>query len=93
MSRRVELSSTAERQVEECYLYASAVWDENTAQDYVAGLFATLRVLAAVPRAGRLVGRHRRFRYERHLVYYRATKTALFVLRIIHERRAPSAHR
>jgi plasmid stabilization system protein ParE len=92
MTRRIELSTAAERQLEECFLYASAAWDERAAEQYIAGLVATFRLLAAMPRAGRHIGAFRRFRYERHLVYYRATKSALFVLRVIHERRAPASH-
>jgi plasmid stabilization system protein ParE len=92
VTRRIELSAAAERQLDECLSYASVTWDADTAHDYVAALLRTLTLLAAMPRVGRRIGKYRRFRYERHIVYYRATRTHLFVLRIIHERRAPASH-
>jgi toxin ParE1/3/4 len=72
--------------------YSVREWGEEQARDYVAGLELACNSLGRHSRLGREVDGFRRWRYERHLIYYVARERKVLIVRILHERMIPSRH-
>ena len=82
------LSNRADSDPTDIYLYSFRGFGEGKADAYVAGLSERLQRLADSPRLGRPAEIRPdllRYRYGRHLIFYRTEATGIFVVRILHE--------
>lgn len=95
-SVKVELTEEAEADMQEIAVYSLLTWGEVQAADYVEGLTVAMHALVHF---GQL-GRHdpdlgvRRWRHERHVIFYRIETYAskaqvVLVVRILHEKQMP----
>jgi toxin ParE1/3/4 len=74
--------------------YTRGAWGEEKARDYMRTLRTACETIGRFPRLGpRSVVRHyRRLTVESHTVYYRVTKEAVIIVRVLHERQKPQRH-
>jgi len=72
--------------------YSLREWGEVQARNYIAGLELACGTLGDHFALGRDVDGFRRWRYERHLIYYRVSGDELLIVRILHEKMLPSRH-
>ena len=85
---RLELSERARRDFRDILSYTLKIWGERQLADYRSKLDSALRAIAQDPAAGRQsvkpglmvvsAGKHR--------IFYRSAGTAIYVIRILHER-------
>jgi plasmid stabilization system protein ParE len=84
-------------------VYSLREWGEDQARDYMDGLELACRDRARHFQLGREVDGFRRWRYERHLIYYvvdaggsareqNTDGTDLVIVRILHEKMLPARH-
>lgn len=86
----IEISPAAERDLDEMAVYGTAEWGEDRASAYVDRVEDEIDRLARFPGMGISCGVDvRRWRYERHLIFYRVVGDTLRVERILHERQLP----
>jgi plasmid stabilization system protein ParE len=92
VKRPIVYTTEAEHDLFKAFLYGAAKWDIPTADAYIAGLRAVCESLRKYKELGRAVGKRRRFRQERHVIYYRVTKTHLVIDRVLHDAQLPKKH-
>jgi toxin ParE1/3/4 len=90
--KRVLYRPKAVADLKQVLSYSRKEWGDALAEDYLAGLEATCSSLGKFPRLGRQAGDYRRFRYERHVIFYRSERAQIIVVRILHERMVPKRH-
>lgn len=85
------LTRAAMADLDEIWDYSSKTWGPDLAEAYVADIFACFDRAVAMPESGRdrsvLVPGARSLTTGRHLVFYRQIKSAVVILRVVHERR------
>jgi toxin ParE1/3/4 len=93
---RFELADAAAADVSEIARFTIERWGKAQAATYIDALEARLRLLAERPQIGRqrneLAGGLRSFRFESHIIYYRAADFGIHVMRVLHQRQDPHRH-
>lgn len=88
---RYRLTRAAAADLDGIWTYTVGEWGTAQAEAYLTELFACFDRAAAQPGTGQdrsaFVPGARSLRAGRHLVFYRATKDGIAILRVIHERR------
>jgi len=83
------LSSKAAADVDSIYEYTILNFGVEKARSYVSGLEKGFQTLANNPLLGRSAGNLeaelRRFEIQSHIVFYTATETGVFIVRVLHE--------
>lgn len=93
---RVCYTHDAEHDIEKIAEYTIAQWGEKQCAEYLELLEQTCEVI--IPqnvRHGRTVPQRpqlRRWRCERHVVYFRRVRGGIEIVRILHERMLPQNH-
>lgn len=90
--KRVFYRPKALADIQALFAYSRSEWGEDQAADYLNGLEALCSALAKLPKLGRPAGDYRRFRYERHVLFYRVERSRIVIVRILHERMVPARH-
>lgn len=86
----VALSRRALHQIEEIIRYTDTNFGTNVTESYIAGLYRTFDLIGAYPQIGQpFDGNRRRYLYQRHQIYYRATDARILILDIRHVRQSP----
>lgn len=71
-------------------------WGEEQADNYIYDLDTAFQALAAKPEKGRpcddIREGYRRYSVGRHIIFYRATKKGIEIVRILHQRMDPNRH-
>ena len=95
-SRKLRLSGTARRDLEEIGAYTRREWGARQKRKYLGLIRDKLIALRDHPMAGAarddLAEGLRACAVEKHIVYYRETETVLAVVRILHRRIDPARH-
>mgnify|MGYP002750283850 FL=1 len=87
---RYRLTRAAETDLDGIWWYSYETWDARQASKYLRQLKKRIERLAEKPRLGRarddVSPRLLSFREGRHLIFYRADRSGITVLRVLHER-------
>ncbi len=95
--RGCRFTPQAQEDLKDIRRYTIQKWGEQQANDYLAELRDTLRMLLKMPGIGRSRADDLRegifsYPYGSHMIYYRATEDALIVVAVLHSRMVPAAH-
>lgn len=90
------LSPSAVRDLESIWRYTADTWSVEQARRYTGTLTHAMEELAGAPHLGvacdHIRPGYRRRRVGEHVVYFRAAKYGVMVVRILHNRMDPSRH-
>lgn len=93
---KVHKQLLAEDDLENIWLYSFETQGESQADKYYDELIKGMDLLANNPDLGvscdEIREGYRRFKINRHVVYYKVTPSILTVIRILHERMEPAEH-
>lgn len=96
ISRKLRISGTAKLDLEEIGAYTAREWGARQKSKYLGRIRDTLMALRDHPETGAsrddLAEGLRACAIEKHIVFYRDTKTALVVVRVLHQRMDPARH-
>lgn len=87
----VRFTEEADRDLFGIYVYTYQTWGEAQADLYVAALKASIGKIAAEPTRpgtvdqGRLRPGLRSYHHQRHLIFYRAIRQGIEIIRILHD--------
>ena len=94
--KKYTYSNRAALDVKKIYKNTAKEWDRAQADKYDKGLLETIHLLADRPNIGHkckyLKTEHRRFRYERQIIFYRKRKDDIYIVRILHDRMDYESH-
>lgn len=94
--RKIELTSDAERDLVDIYLYGIGNFGRAQAERYAEMLSRTIAIAAENPSFGADYGfvreGLRRYECAPHAIYYHPTEKSILVLRILHGRMDPGRH-
>ena len=89
-------SKLAESDLQAILDYTVDTWGGEQAEIYLDGLVDCFKRIAKTPLLGRgcdeLRPGVRRIEYEKHVVFYRRTKTGIRIVRVLHQRMLPNRH-
>ncbi|WP_339857388.1 type II toxin-antitoxin system RelE/ParE family toxin [uncultured Nisaea sp.] len=89
----VRLAPKARTDLIAIWRFSARLWGVSRADRYVDELSAAFALLAQLPFAGSACDDirtgYRRHPVQRHMIYYRRTKTGIEVMRILHARMVP----
>lgn len=87
---RIVLSAFAQEDLDLLALYCWSEYPQERASVYLEHVYDAIAALGGFPGLGHPVsGDVRRWRYERHLIFYRVRGNEVHVERVLHERRLP----
>jgi plasmid stabilization system protein ParE len=93
---KLVITPPAQQKLLDIYAYTYGRWGSKKATDYLHSMDATVTLIAKHPQVGRhYPGTHPSWLYFNHSheyrVFYKRTKSALYILRILHQRQEPAA--
>jgi toxin ParE1/3/4 len=87
---RATFSSRAKSDIQEIWNYTVEHWGKGQAEIYLRLIGAAVASIAADPKVGRPSDEvrpgYRKYLVGSHVLFYRATDKAIFVVRILHQR-------
>ncbi|MCI4590190.1 type II toxin-antitoxin system RelE/ParE family toxin [Sphingobium sp. BYY-5] len=90
MTATIRFNAAAERDLAEIATYTQQRWGPEQAKSYLIGIADTIDRIAIHPGIGSPIndvrGGYRKLRFESHHIYYRSDKTAVEIVRILHQR-------
>lgn len=90
LKRRVLWSDDAENDLHSIWQYGADEWSAAAADECLGDIETTCRMLAEVPELGRtrdeLMPGIRSISVDPHLIFYRISKQAIEILRVLHQR-------
>ena len=90
MTAAVSFAVAAERDLAEISTYTQAEWGAAQAKAYLLAIADAIDRIAAYSGIGSPIddvrGGYRKFRVERHNIYYRQRGTGIEIVRILHQR-------
>lgn len=93
---KLVIAPGAQLRMLDIYAYTLGRWGEKKAIDYLTALDQTIQLIRQHPHVGKhYPGTQHAWLYFNHgheyRVFYRATRSTLFILRILHQRQDPTA--
>jgi len=92
----IVVSPRAEADLDDIWEYTIDRWGERQAEIYLRLIKEAMGVVAADPKAGRMYGNvrpgYRRYSVGSHLLFYQVTRTAIVVVRVLHQRMDAGHH-
>jgi toxin ParE1/3/4 len=86
-------SEPAVDDIEQLIIFTIKKWGRQQAQDYFNGLEEQVRLLAKIPKLGKLrAGGLRAFPYRSHILYYLKDAEGITVARVLHSNMDPNLH-
>jgi toxin ParE1/3/4 len=86
----VSFAVAAERDLAEISTYSETQWGVSQAKAYLVAIADAIDRIATYPGIGSPIddvrGGYRKFRVERHNIYYRHSGTGIEIVRILHQR-------
>lgn len=86
----VSFAVAAEHDLTESSTYTQAEWSASQAKAYLVAIADAIDLIAAFPGIGSPINDvrsgYRKFRVERHNIYYRYGGTGIEIVRILHQR-------
>jgi toxin ParE1/3/4 len=93
---RYVLSPRARRDIDEIWDYTAKLWGAKQAENYLRQLQAAIKLIAANPALGRSCDNvrrgYRKFPAGSHMLFYRAEKSGVEIVRILHARMDVDRH-
>lgn len=90
MALKIHKLAQAEEDLTEIWRYSFEIWGEAQADSYYDALVQGMDLLARNPDIGTACDDiregYRRFKIERHVVFYKVTSEILTIVRVLHER-------
>ncbi|MES2172910.1 MAG: type II toxin-antitoxin system RelE/ParE family toxin [Pseudomonadota bacterium] len=90
MTIAVRFAAAAERDLAEISIYTESEWGASQTKAYLVAIADAIDRIAAYPGIGSLIndvrGGYRKFRVERHNIYYRDSGTGIEIVRVLHQR-------
>ena len=90
------LAPKARQDMEAVWRYLLTQWGVGQTRRYIDALTEAFDLLARSPKAGaacdHIRKNYRRYRVVRHVVYYRATRYGIEVMRVLHDRMLAERH-
>lgn len=82
--------------LEAIWVYSYENWGEYQADNYIYDLETSLQALAMRPEKGRpceeIRAGYQKYSVGKHIIFYRATKKGIEIVRILHQRMDPDLH-
>ncbi|WP_026808549.1 type II toxin-antitoxin system RelE/ParE family toxin [Arenibacter latericius] len=87
---RYNLSSKADKDIDDIVDYTLVTWGESQTYDYVSELVQFFQRLADSPEIGRSAAEYapslKKYIFKAHTIFYEPTKNGIFVVRILGQR-------
>ncbi len=87
---RIVLSPRAQSDLDEIWNYTAARWNDDQGERYIRDIWQAVEAVAGDPRKGRVCDEirlgYRKHPVGSHVIFYRVSKDAIVVIRILHQR-------
>jgi toxin ParE1/3/4 len=88
----LQLSDLALDDLQDIFTYTVRTWGKAQGENYKAIIADAFAIICETPKIGYIKEGIRIFPAEHHSILYRANKTTVYILRVLHERMEPSRH-